>query len=385
VVTGTLAGGPLAVDDELVIVPAGHAVRVRALQSRHEPLDRVGPGNRVAVNLAGVSHDAVFRGDALVRRDQWHVTRTIDASLDVLAAVGHDVSRRGAFVAYIGSGEHPVRLRVLGTAAVPAGGRGAVRLHLANGLPLLPGDRYVLRESGRAETVGGGEVLDVDPVLPAARARPDRSVARVVAERGWVDAEQLSRLTGDTHEATVGRWVVSPEALAAATERLGAAVAAAGPLGLDLAALDDRDRAVVAVLDGVLVAGGRAVVVGAGDPLAGHPYLAALEAAPFSPPSPAEAGVDRVELRELVRRGLVIERDGVWFAASAVDRAAAIVAELLRARPEGIGVSDVRDALGATRKHTVPLLQQLDSLGITRRRGDARVAGPRLPQLPPSP
>ena len=45
-------------------------------------------------------------------------------------------------------------------------------------LPLLPGDRYVLRETGRDETVGGGEVLDVAPVLPASRAaRPPSSSA----------------------------------------------------------------------------------------------------------------------------------------------------------------------------------------------------------------
>ena len=46
---------------------------------------------------------------------------TVDCSLRVLAGVDHDVSRRGAHQAYIGSGEHPVRLRVLGEAAIPAG------------------------------------------------------------------------------------------------------------------------------------------------------------------------------------------------------------------------------------------------------------------------
>ena len=39
-----------------------------------------------------------------------------------------------------------------------------MRVHLAAALPLVPGDRFVLRELGRGETVGGGEVLDVDPV-----------------------------------------------------------------------------------------------------------------------------------------------------------------------------------------------------------------------------
>src|SRR5207237_10863385 len=137
---------------------------------------------------------------------------------------GRAVGRRGAHAAYIGPGEHPVRVRARGAAAIGPGEHGHVRLHLPMALPLLPGDRYVLRESGRGETVGGGEILDVAPVLPASRARPDRSVDRVVDERGWVGADDLERLTGERRSPTVGRWIVSSGAMAAATERVRAAV-----------------------------------------------------------------------------------------------------------------------------------------------------------------
>ena len=40
-------------------------------------------------------------------------------------------------------------------------------MHLPIGLPLVPGDRFILRESGQGVTLGGGEILDVDPVVPA--------------------------------------------------------------------------------------------------------------------------------------------------------------------------------------------------------------------------
>jgi selenocysteine-specific elongation factor len=86
-----------------------------------------------------------------------------------------------------------------------------------------------------------------------------------------------------------------------------------------------------------------------------------------------------VELRELVRRGLVVEQDGVWFAPSAVDDAAQAVATMLATTPDGVAVADVRAHLGTTRKWAVPLLTILDGRGITRRRGDLRIAGPRLP------
>ena len=395
VVTGTLAGGALAVDDELVIVGGASAsaaasprrARVRSLQSHKATLTRASPGRRLAVNLAGIHHDEVERGNALVRPDQWAPTGRLDCSLTVLAGLDHDVSRRGAYQAYIGSGEYPVRMRVLGAETLAPGSVGLVRLYLPVSLPLLPGDRYVLRESGRAETVGGGEVLDVAPVLPAYRAHPSRSVERVIAERGWVEADLLERLTGERRPATVGgRWVVDPAVRAATEERLRAAVESAGPLGLDVAGLDERERALLAGLDDVMVDAGRAKLGGAGgegdegsgvDPLAGHPYLAALEAAPFSPPPPE--GVDRAELRELARRGLAVEREGVWFAPSALEEAGHIVARLLVTSPEGLTVAQVRDALGTSRKYILPVLAHLDASGVTRRRGDLRIGGPRLP------
>jgi len=378
VVTGTLAGGSLAVDDELELHPSGDRVRVRALQNHHEARTDLPPGSRCAVNLVGVAHDEVVRGDVLVRRGQWHLTTIVDADLAVLDSLGHTVSRRGAFVAYIGAGEHPVRLRILGPDALEPGTAGPVRLFLPHALPLLPGDRFVLRESGRAETVGGGQVLDVDPRERASRAQPDRSVDRVVRERGWVTVDELERLTGERRDPDLGDWVVDPTALQAAIAALRTALAEAGPLGLDLAGLDEHERAVVGLLDDVVVDGGHLRPADAVDTFADHPFVALLAATPFAPPAPD--GVDRGGLRELVRRGDVVEQDGIFFAASGIEAAAGLAAQLLAEHPGGFTVSMFREAAGNTRKHALPLLAHLDGIGITRRRDDLRIGGPRLPQ-----
>ena len=252
-----------------------------------------------------------------------------------------------------------------------------MRIYLPRPLPLLPGDRFVLRESGRSETVGGGEVLDVDPTEKASTARPDRSMDRVIRERGWVDADELERLTGKRRDPDVGKWVVDPEVLHEVLERLRTRLGTAGPMGLELAGLEPFERAVTILLGDAVVEAGRLVPIGMADPLADHPFVAALAASPFVPPAPD--GVDRGELRELVRRGDVIEVEGIFYAASAIEEAARLAARLLDDEPEGFTVSAFREAAGNTRKHAMPLLSHLDSTGVTRRREDVRIAGPRLP------
>jgi len=383
IVTGTLVGGPIVLEERLAVVPGRTLGRVRSLQSHGHQLERATPGRRLAVNLSGVSHHEINRGQALVRPGQWHEAGTADATLTVLAGLDHEVTRRGAYVAHIGSGEHPVRLSLLGRLrAIEPGEVGLVRLRLPVPLPLMPGDRYVLREMGRFETVGGGAFLDVSPLRPVSRAAPTGSSSQVVAERGFVEADELERLTGQRVTPQIGRWVVDPEALDQEARTLRLEVAEAGPNGLDAALLDERRRAVCATLDDLVVRAGRVFVAGEldlGERLATHPFLAALEAVPFSPPPPE--GVDRVELRLLVQEGLVVDCGGIHFAASAVKEAATVVAGLLAKAPEGVSASVIREALGTSRRFALPLLARLDATGVTRRQGDLRVGGPRLPEV----
>jgi selenocysteine-specific elongation factor len=242
----------------------------------------------------------------------------------------------------------------------------------------VPGDRFILRESGQGVTLGGGEILDVDPIVPASQANPDRDVERVVRERGRVDVDHLRRLTGERRTPDVGRWAVDPAALAGTADELREAVADAGDLGLDIAPLDEFERAVLEALDDIVIDGARARAADSIDVLADSDLVARLEADPFAPPELDDA--DPAEIRELVRRGALVQEGGVVFAASAIDEAARVVARLLADQPDGITVAEARDAWGTTRKFAIPLITRLDETGVTRRRGDLRIAGPRLPQ-----
>lgn len=376
VVTGTLTDGSLRIDDQVVVEPGARAARVRGIQSFGESVDSIGPGHRVALNLSGIGYEQVSRGDAVTTPGRWATSNRFDASLNVLAALDHEVSHRGAYVAYIGSRETPVKVRLLGRESLQPGVIGSVRLFMGCELPLLPGDRFVLRESGRQETVGGGEILDVAPTAKASVAQPDGSVERFIAERGWVDVADVERLTGEAVEPTVGSWVFSNEVLDATRQRLCVAVDDAGVPGLDVSGLAAHERALLDTIDSVTVRAGRARNVEAGDPFADHPLIAHVLAGRFCPDLPDL--VDRVALRELVRRGVLVEREQIVFHRDVIAEVAGVASHLIAANPSGFTVAQLRDETAATRKFALALVAELDATGVTRRRGDLRIAGPMM-------
>jgi hypothetical protein len=114
------------------------------------------------------------------------------------------------------------------------------------------------------------------------------------------------------------------------------------------------------------------------DDPAARKLLEALVASPFAPPAPAEIGTDPALVRALVRAGALVDLDGLLFSADAVESARGLVTGALRERGD-LTVSELREVLNTSRKFALPLLNRLDSEGVTRRHGDRRTLGPRAP------
>ena len=186
VVTGTMAGGTLPLDAEVVVLPGRKRARVRKIESHHTELAEAGPGRRVALNLAGVDHSELARGSALVLPDHWAATAVVDAALTALPDAE---LRQGAYKAYIGSGEHDVRLRLItsgrGAAAGPAPLYGRLRLESDDGWGgrgpgCLPGGAG---PAGGGPAAAGGGAPDPCRAALAAPVR-DRAAGRRRPGRG---------------------------------------------------------------------------------------------------------------------------------------------------------------------------------------------------------
>jgi selenocysteine-specific elongation factor len=374
VVTGTLICGSVKANDELTLARSNKTVRVREIQQHEKTVSELSSGHRCALNLVGLSHDEIFRGDVLVTAEQWRPTGLFDASLKIVPSLQHRVTRRGSYSIYVGSGEFDAKIRLIGTRELHADESGFARIALQTAIPVLPGDRYILRESGRQETIGGGEVLDIHPVLRASRAKPDRSLDRLISERQWITAEELELLAGESREPIVGQWLTTPELLDATRKDLAIKLAKNSD-SLEIAKLKPYEQAVLATLPDVVIEMGKARVKGSSS-IIEHPYVGLFALGGVTPPD--TKSLDRNVIRQLVQKGLLVEVDGIVFHISALELARKKVLEILQQHTQGFTVSQFREYLGITRKHAVPLLEALDRRAITKRSGDLRVGGARL-------
>jgi selenocysteine-specific elongation factor len=429
VVTGTLPAGTVHRGDELVITPSMRPVRVRDLQSLGEPVQTASGMARVALNLRGISKDALHRGMALVQAGRWTLTDQIDVriidvrntaptqpgSVEAEVAGGWLAGGQVADGATAGPLARSVTLHV-GSARVIARvrplGPGVARLSLADPVPLHVGDQVLLRDPGSRRgatwpSVAGAVVLDVTPPplarrgAAAAAARqlagwPDQpAAADLLARHGLMRASALLAMGISEHPRPIaGEWLADPDHWRSLSNQLGevlASHAAAEPLAAGMpieaarAALDLPDRRLVTALAKPpfrVSCGALHIIQPAGlgpGPQLPEPVLAAvrvlradLAAAPFASPDAdrlRKLGLDARSIAAAVRAGELMRiSEQVVLAPGADMAAAAILAGL--AQP--FTAAEARQALDTTRRTAIPLLEFLDSAGITERLVDDR-------------
>jgi selenocysteine-specific elongation factor len=390
VVTGSLLGGAISVDDTVELYPAGKTARVRAIQSHEQSHQTLGPGRRVALNVTGVSHDEIARGEMVGRAGHWMTTQRLAATLRPARFVD-DIDQRGAYQMHIGSASRRVTITGMDT--------GRVILQLDEPVVGAVGDRFILRDTGRRLVVAGGRILDPSPG-PTGRAlaalssidpsaRPDIIATQLLLVR---EHDELGKL--EAHSAggrPVGAVIAGGEALDASVAQRLAGLAtemvatehSEHPLrpGLPLATLAERlglgaqlTEAVVGlttVLDRVgpvVRKQGHTEALTESQTSAWHEAENRLLGDLAVPPE-SELGVDQEVIAFKLRTGdLVRVAPGLVYLAPQIEE----IKRLLRSCGTEFTVARFRDISGLTRKYAVPILEWSDKEGLTVRRGDNR-------------
>ena len=411
VVTGTLAAGTLRVGDTLQLAsPDGtRVVEVRGLHSENTAHQVLEPTSRVAVNLRGISADAIHRGYSLLSSGAWELVEQID----VRRTFGQDFHELPQnIVVHIGTAGLEAHVRPLSA--------DYARLSLAHPLPLQLLDRFVVRSPGGRHVSAGVQVIDVYPpelnrrgaarrraeelalladaspsdatATPAASPSPFTDPTAYVQRVGYVPVAKLQRAgfaVDDPAALPQGiiafrEWWIAARQITRWKNQLLVALgkhAQDNPLAAGMprkAAMDTLDVQEDALL-GIAVAAAKVEQADGVLRLPGHKVdLGAAEASvakletwladdPFAAPEADELQELRLGAKQLAaaeKAGRLLRLgQGIVLLPSAPQEAKKRIAQL----EQPFTLSAARKALSTTRRVAIPLLEYLDEQGITRR------------------
>jgi selenocysteine-specific elongation factor len=377
------------------------------------------------VNISGLDHSQIKRGDVLALPESLPLTRRLDARLLVLPSAP-SLRHRQRLLMYHGTAEQTVELSLLERDELRAGETGLAQLFALTPMAALDGDRFILRVPSPPETVAGGVILDVSPRRHRRRDAP--ALAALVAREhgdpaitaplelakhrfGLGDrelaarlglpidqlAERLRPLEGDRLRHLDSTWLTEEQWHTLASRITGALEAfhRAQPLRRGISREELRSKtAIPAAVFGaaiqVLHGQGAIAELRSEVAMTSHrqglspdqaaavdAFVADLELHPFSPPPLPELlqrhRLTPALLQFLVSEGRVVRLDNeTALARSAYDEAVHRIRDYL-SEHRTLTVAAARDLLGSSRRYVLPLLEWLDGQKITRRVGDDRI------------
>jgi selenocysteine-specific elongation factor len=429
VITGSCYSGVVKVGDTLEVLPRGIKARVRGVQSFNDDKSEGYAGERLAVALQGVKLDAVSRGDMLVTPGRFAATSAIDARVRLAAYFDFEVKNRERIRIHHGAREVLGRVILLEHDVLRSGDDALVQIRLESKLVPAEGDHFVVRKYSPARVIGGGVVIDAHPdrhkrrdtgVIDQLKLKeegdPKDVLLKAIESTGLegmgrkdTNADLIKPLLDGGEVVDVDGVVFhrgALDSLAETVEDLAGAHQARFPLqwGIDKEELRQKTRFPhgAAIFNKVLdklkdyrpvFVGGNRVRSGseemvvpdsARDDLSAlldqirasgvtFPARSTLESDWHSEHRFADALQYLKDRREVVEVGDdgVIHRDAF---AQCVDHL-----RRLFERQQEVSVADLKNALGVTRKHAIPLLEALDQQRVTKRAGNNRVKGPQFP------
>jgi len=429
VVTGTLSGGTLQVGEDVEIQPRRLRARIRGLQSYKQPVQTALPGSRVAVNLAGLEKSDLSRGDVITHPGQLPTTPRADVLLKALHGLSSPIKHNLKVKFFSGALEAAATLRLLDSDSLAEGGQAWAQLEFQAPLPIGRGDHFILRRPSPAETLGGGQIVNPAPAKRWRRHQP-HVIADLELRLDGTPAERLTQIAttpAPLKKAELQRasgypdadlQIALDEALAqsllvalsdgtywamstyqAALDKISATLRdfhQAEPLRLGMPREELRSRQglkpnlfnlLIASHPGLSAEGAlirlhdHSIRFNEAQQAQAEALLSQMNAAPYAPPSLAEAnalagdGVVRalMELNEIVQ----VSSD-VIFSRSAYESMVQSVLALIDQNGQ-VDAKQLRDHFNSSRKYIIGLLEHLDASCITRRVGDERVRGSRAP------
>ncbi len=201
VVTGSVQSGSISVGDPLDLAPGGPAVRVRGLQNHDRTADQIHRGQRAAVNLGGVHHSEIRRGQELASPGHLVKSQRLSVRLDLVASARRPLKNRAHIRLHIGTAELICSVVLLEHDELAPGQSTLAQLFIREPAVAVWGQPFVIRSESPVETIGGGIVLA--PTAEKIRRLDRPHIARL---RALTDDDPLERASAALYFAGLRDW-----------------------------------------------------------------------------------------------------------------------------------------------------------------------------------
>ncbi|SHI50885.1 selenocysteine-specific elongation factor [Geosporobacter subterraneus DSM 17957] len=164
VVTGTMIEGCVHEGDQLTIYPQDIPAKVRSLHVHGKNVKAAYAGQRVAINLTGIKKEDIQRGNVAAEQNSMKETMMLDVKLNMLKHAERTIDNRDRLRLYHGTAEILCRIVLLDREEVKPGESCYAQLRMEESIVAKRGDHFVIRFYSPMETIGGGIILEPNPV-----------------------------------------------------------------------------------------------------------------------------------------------------------------------------------------------------------------------------
>ena len=158
VVTGTAINGEVREGDEVEVMPRSFPSKVRSIQVHGAPVSVATAGQRVAVNLAGISLSDVGRGDVGTAKDCFTASKCLDVSIRLLPSA-EPLKHWQRLRLHVGTTDTVTRVSLLDREQILPGESAAAQLITEDPVVASMNSCFILRTYSPLVTVAGGKIL----------------------------------------------------------------------------------------------------------------------------------------------------------------------------------------------------------------------------------
>ena len=422
IATGTLLDGEISVGQEIIIFPEKYSGRIRGIQIHQNSVNSAKPGTRVGINLSGISHKQIKRGQTLALPG--YINTTLAADVELIS-LEKDIKHNSIVNLHFGTTQASSKIRLLDRNVLYKNSSCFAQLKLANPVIFSKNDPFIIRLGNH--TIGGGKIIDPNPprhkknsqkilqrlgnlssnsnekvvleIIEKYIALPTKSISKIgnistedtTREiKKLLESKKISKLTKNTLDQE--KYYITTEHEKVLTNKIIRFLKdfhlinplQKGASKEHISSLTNINPEIFSILINNLIESGELVQKHSLIKLKSHSprlsesqnfevnkYIKILESNSYAPPT--NHNIEKDIINFLIEKNKVMKiSDNIIYSITTYNEMLSKIKIALQ-RNDLFKVDDFKKLFNTTRKYTIPFLEHLDESLITKRYKDGRI------------